>query len=114
MTCQKCGRQADYEELDAENMCPGCNEEFWQTFDRLYSKALDRGTLLRTSKGVGSPNFTIGGEYVVDGRPMQYLGIFLGDETEIYAEITHIFQTRDGSDYRVLPESDLDSVGYFL
>jgi hypothetical protein len=114
MTCDKCGREALYEELDAENVCPRCNEEFHAMFKRLYRAALERGTLVRGPKGVGSPNFTIGNEYLVDGRPMLYLGLFLGDETEFYREITHVFETRDGSDYRVYPESDLDSVGYLL
>ena len=80
-------------------------------FKRLYDQALERGTLVRSPKGTGSPYFTIGNEYIVDGKPMRYMGVYLGDETEVYREITHVFETRDGSDDRVYPESALHMVG---
>lgn len=114
MICSKCGREVKRRDLDEDGVCSRCDDEFHAMFNRLYDNALKQGTLVRTPKGVGSPNFTIGNEYVVGGVPMVYRGIFLGDETEFYAEITHVFETRDGSDYRVLPESGLDSVEYLV
>jgi hypothetical protein len=97
---------------EGEDECRRCQEKFHSLFRRLWDEALACGTLARSAEGTGSPNFTMGREYLVDGKPMVYRGVWGGDEIEVYREVMHVFEAPDRSSYRVLPESGLDSVGY--
>lgn len=111
MMCKKCGRRFECVG-NGEDECRRCQENFHSLFRRLWDGALARGTLARVPEGTGSPNFTIGREYLVDGKPMVYRGVWGGDEIEVYREVMHVFEMPDRSSYRVIPESGLDSVGY--